>query len=92
MILCKKTYELSGLIFEKSKYYSINSKYHTYDTNGIVDSYFVYTSKKYGCRFVLSNYSGVCFPESPIFSDYFYTESELRNEKLKKLNKLCHSL
>jgi hypothetical protein len=90
MILCKKTYELTGgLIFKKSKFYTIDNKNHTYDSDNIIDSYFIRTSENYGARFILNNYCGQLFPFSPKFSDYFFTESEVRNKKLKKLNKIC---
>ncbi len=89
MVLCKKTYDSIGLIYEKSKFYKIDSKNNTYNNNNIVDSYFIIANKFYGTRFILDNCDKNLFPCQPKFSDYFYTEAEIRKIKLKKLNKKC---
>jgi len=89
MILCKKTYNSIGLIYKKSNFYTIDSKNNTYDNNNIVDSYFILVYKNYGTRFILDNCNRNHYPYQPKFSDYFYTKSDIRKIKLKKLNKIC---
>lgn len=87
-VLCKKTYICNQyVIYQESKYYDVNIKHHTYDDNNNIDSFFVEINNKYGNRFIFNNcIDSRSISHYPIFSDYFYTEYEVRKIKLKKLS------
>ena len=85
-VLCKKTCKIFDLIFENLSYYKIDMKNNTYTKTGIVNSYFIRTSKNYGQRFILNNFFEDFFPRYPKFSEHFYTEKELRKLKIEKID------
>jgi len=89
MVLCKKALPYSS--FEEGKWYKASKQFKTNEEKklyGWRSSYWVYEgiSHKYyldGARF----YETKEQPGDNLYSDYFYTDNELRKEKLKKLNR-----
>ena len=79
-VLCKKSFRK----FKKSNWYIVDLPENTYFDSGRLDSYFIRKSINYGHRFILDNWKNKFV--HPKFSDYFYSQQELRKKKLRKIN------
>jgi hypothetical protein len=80
-VLCKKT---MLMIFSKDKYYNVRI-IEKYDANDIY-CYEIENDYKL-TTFLYEQNNRTYYPGNLMFSEYFYTEQELRKVKLNKLNK-----